>query len=348
VPNHDIIVVGASAGGVDALQQLVRGLPADLPAALFVVLHVPPHGPSVLPRILSRAGALPAIHPRDGELIRPGTIYVAPPDYHLLVKPDHVRLTRGPRENGHRPAADPLFRTAAVSYGPRVVGVVLSGVLDDGTAGLAVIKQAGGVAVVQDPADALYAGMPQSALENVAVDYSLPVADLPALLARLAAEPAVSERGKGLTPSEITEADMAQPENDAVPSGQHPGTPSVFGCPECGGTLWELHDNQLLRFRCRVGHAWSADTLLAEQSDNLEAALWSALRALEEQASLAKRMMERAEKRGHEHAVAAFGEQAQDALANAAVIRELLMKQQPDPSTEPFPHAPESAKKPET
>jgi len=174
---HDIIVVGASAGGVDALTQLVRGLPADLPAAVFVVVHVPAHGPSVLPRILSRSGPLPATHPQDGQAIRTGRIYVAPPDYHLLVKNGYVRLTRGPRENKHRPSVDSLFRTAARTYGPRVVGVVLSGVLDDGTAGLAAIKLAGGIAAVQHPDDALYPGMPQSALNNVAVDHALPAAN---------------------------------------------------------------------------------------------------------------------------------------------------------------------------
>ena len=189
IPGRDIIVIGASAGGVEALSQLARHLPADLPAAVFVVLHVPPYSPGLLPRILSRSRTLPASHPADGEAIRNGRITIAPPDHHLLLEGGRIRLTRGPRENGHRPAVDPLFRTAACSFGPRVVGVVLSGTLDDGTAGLAAIKQRDGVAVVQDPDEALYTGMPRSAMESVAVDYCLPINGIAELLVRLAREP---------------------------------------------------------------------------------------------------------------------------------------------------------------
>lgn len=164
---HDIIVVGTSAGGVEALTYLVKHLPQELKAAILIVLHVPSHGTSVLPRILSRAGNLPASHAKDGEPIVSGRIYIAPPDYHVIVKPGHLHLTRGLRENSHRPAIDPLFRSVARSYGRRVVGVVLTGVLDDGTAGLEAVKMRLGVAVVQDPDDAMYAGMPRSAIENV-------------------------------------------------------------------------------------------------------------------------------------------------------------------------------------
>ena len=176
---HDMITIGASAGGVEALTELVRGLPVDLPASVFVSLHVPPHGTSMLPQILSRRGPLPAHHARDGEPIEPGRIYVAPPDLHLLIHQGVVRLSRGPRENGFRPAIDPLFRTAARWHGPRVVGVILSGTLDDGTAGLLAIKERGGFAVVQDPDDALFPGMPRNAMDVVHVDHVLPASEHP-------------------------------------------------------------------------------------------------------------------------------------------------------------------------
>src|ERR671933_2234360 len=189
MPGHDIIVSGASAGGMEALQILVRGLPADLPAALFVVWHLPPHSFGVLPDVLDRSGPLPAAHARDGEPIVPGRIYVAPPDRHLLLEPGQVRLTRGPKENHFRPAIDPLFRSAAAAYGPRVIGVVLTGLLDDGTAGLWTIKDRGRLAVVQDPDDALFPAMPLSALEYGAVDARRPAAELGPTLADLARRP---------------------------------------------------------------------------------------------------------------------------------------------------------------
>jgi two-component system chemotaxis response regulator CheB len=239
---RDIIVVGASAGGVEALGQMVRGLPADLPAAVFVVLHVPAHGTSVLPSILRRAGPLPAHHAKDGEPIHPGRLYIAPPDFHMLLKNGHVRLARGPTENSHRPAVDPLFRTAARRYGRRVIGVVLSGVLDDGTAGLLAVKNQGGLAVVQHPDDALYRNMPQNALEQVAVDHAAPAGQLGPLLARLAAEPLPPAAESQVSPEMEMETDMAELELEAMQSFARPGTPSGFACPECNGVLWELHE----------------------------------------------------------------------------------------------------------
>ena len=262
---HDVIVIGASAGGVEALVALVHDLPPDLPAALFVVLHIPPYGTSVLPAILSRKGPLPARHPTDGEAIQPGHIYIAPPDYHLLIDGDRIRLSRGPNENGHRPAIDTLFRSAARSAGPRVIGVVLSGALDDGTAGLQAMKMRGGLAVVQDPEDALFSSMPRSAVDNVAVDHVLPLSAIAPALATLTRQP-VPEQEEAAVPDEmeievgVAEMDMAALEADRA------GAPSGYACPDCHGVLWEVQEGELVRFRCRVGHAYSPDSLLASQS----------------------------------------------------------------------------------
>lgn len=329
---HDIIVIGASAGGVETLCQLVRELLPNLNAAVFIVLHVPAHGKSVLPKILNRAIAkqhgelslLQAHHPKDGEAIAPGHIYVAPPDKHLLIKDGCIHLSRSARENSHRPAIDPLFRTAARYYGSRVVGVVLSGLLDDGTAGLAAIKQRGGVAISQDPEEALYSGMPRSAIENVDVDYILKVTDICKTLTRLASEPVLESQP--VTPQLDMEANIAQFDLDTMQNTQRPGTPSGFACPECSGALWELHEGKLIRFRCRTGHAYSINSLLAEQTDALEVALWSALRALEEKAALTERMAIRARTRSQNISAQRFQEQAQDSQQSAALVREMLLK----------------------
>jgi two-component system, chemotaxis family, protein-glutamate methylesterase/glutaminase len=318
---HDIIVIGASAGGVETLKQLVSLLPKDLAAAVFIVLHVPAHGHSVLPKILSRAGVLPAVHAEDGQQIEPGKIYIAPPDRHLLVKEDCIMLSRGPKENGHRPAVDPLFRSASRAYARRVVGVVLSGVLDDGTSGLMAVKMRQGIAVVQDPDEAIYTGMPNSAITNVDVDYILPVAEIAALLVRLAQdaipEETVISSSNGNLDKEVEIAEMT---TQAIPSG----VPAVWACPECGGTLWELHEGNLMRFRCRVGHAFSAQSLLVEQSEQIEDAFWAALRALEESASLARRMAEHAQDRGQNHVAQRFQDQAANAEARADVVRKVI------------------------
>ncbi len=333
MPGHDIIVVGASAGGVEALTRLVAELPADLPAALFVVLHIPPYNNSVLPNILSRSGPLPACHPRDNEPIQHGHIYIAPPDHHLLVQRGHIRLTRDATENGLRPSVDPMFRSAAHAYGPRVVGVILSGVLDDGTAGLMVIKRHGGLAVVQHPEDALFPGMALSAIENVTVDEILPLADIPPLLVNLAHEP-VSTEGESVVAGEI-EYEQPDPNLDVERSDEGIGIPSVYSCPECHGTLWEVRDEELIRFRCRVGHAYSADSLLAQQCEQLEAALWSAYRALKESAALARRLAERALLRNHSLSAERFGAQASDAEERANLIQNVLLRGELSAPSEP-------------
>src|SRR5262245_54852825 len=228
---RDIVVVGASAGGLQALQRLVSLLPADFPAAIFIVQHTGPEGGTFVPEILNRHGPLPAFTPRDKAPIAQGRIYVAPPDRHMLVENDKVRVVRGPPENRHRPAIDPLFRSAAWAYGPRVVGVILSGYLDDGTAGLWAVKSCGGIAVVQDPLDAVHPDMPRNAALEIDVDYSLPVAEIAPLLVRLSREKI--EAGDFPRPESLkTEIEFAKMHRDITDMSSL-GNLSAFTCPTC-------------------------------------------------------------------------------------------------------------------
>lgn len=312
-------VVGASAGGVEALRELVAALPHDYQGSLLVVLHVAPMATSVLPHILTRAGLIPAEHAVDGEEIRAGRIYVAPPDRHLVVVDGRLALDRGPRVNGHRPAIDTLFRTAADAWGPRTVGAVLSGVLDDGTAGLVAIKRRGGMAFVQDPADALYAGMPNSAIEFAKPDLVASAGDIGRALAELAESPPDPPEEVLNVSDDIT----AEVERGATDQPQ-PGEPTGLTCPECNGAIWEAVADGLPRYACRVGHEFGPDAFDAEQAERVEVALWTALRALEERAALHRRMAARQHARGNERFAERYSERAEHSVQNAAVLRELI------------------------
>ena len=337
---------------MEALTFLVQQLPADFPAAIFIVLHVPPYGSSVLPEILSRRGPLPAVHAVDGQTIQRGHIYIAPPDRHLIVKDGVLRITRGPNENGHRPAIDPLFRSAARTYGSRVIGLVLTGMLDDGTAGLQAVKMRGGLAVVQDPDEAMFSAMPRNAMENVAVDEVLTLAEIVPTLVRLAQKsPEETMDSTALPPASpeqqtelAVEADIAEMDMAAIEK-ERAGSPSGFTCPECHGALWELQKGELIHFRCRVGHAYSPDSLLADQAESLEDALWIALRALEESAALAERLKERSQGRGHALAATRFAEQAHDAWQRAQIVRQALLHKQADTEDDPLVPEPTSPQK---
>jgi two-component system chemotaxis response regulator CheB len=329
---RDLVVVGASAGGVEALRQLVAGLPAGLAASVVIVLHIPPRSASALPAILSRSGPLPAVHGSDAEHLTHGRIYIAPSDRHLLVRDGHLRLSNGPIENGHRPAVDALFRSAARAAGPRAIGVVLSGARDDGTAGLASIVGRGGLAVVQDPADALHPSMPRSALNHVDVNHVLPARDIGSLLARLVNEQIdeqVDAQGDGssdeshdqLLTAETEMADMEPLTSDEIPSN-----PAGLGCPYCHGALFELAGVPAPRFRCRVGHAWSPQSLLEEQSEALEGALWMALRALEEKAALCGRMANSARQRGSDATADRYGTAGAEAEKASLLLRDVMRK----------------------
>ncbi|HEX7181208.1 MAG TPA: chemotaxis protein CheB [Thermoanaerobaculia bacterium] len=324
MPGHDIILIGASAGGVQATSELVGSLPADLPAAVFVVVHLAPFGTSAMPAILSRSGPLKAVHPTDGEPIQQGRIYVAPPDHHLVIEDGHVRLSRAPTENGHRPAVDVLFRSGALAYGPRAVGVVLTGNLDDGTAGLATLKKHGGIAVVQDPAEADYSGMPRSAVENVAVDHICPLGEIAPLLTELA-----HRMVEDPTPPEA-DSETHDMKNDLEHGvdREGKGRPSAFTCPDCGGTLFEKIEEELAHFRCRVGHAYSLESLLARQVATLEATLWAAARALEENAALARRMEGWMRRSGKAPAgEARYARRAEEAEHHAEALRRILLQE---------------------
>ncbi|HEX9268273.1 MAG TPA: chemotaxis protein CheB [Candidatus Limnocylindria bacterium] len=314
---RDIVVIGASAGGIDALRQLVAHLPGELRAALFVTMHVSPGTPSVLAAILRRSGPLPAFQAADRERIRAGRIYVAPPDRHLLIEPGSIRLSAGPRENRSRPAVDPLFRSAATAYGERVVGVVLSGTLDDGAWGLVAIRDAGGLALVQDPSEAAFDGMPRAALRLVDDAQSLPVQRIAETIARAAGggnAEVVPDRDVALEGDPVADTSI-------VRAVERDGDPSPFTCPECGGALWREEGD---RFRCRVGHSYTEDALGVSQGERVESALWAAERALAERAHLARRLQERATEQGREHSAERFDRDASLAEGQAAAVRELI------------------------
>lgn len=295
--HRDLVVIGASGGGIHAIKRVVGRLPRDFGAAVVVVLHQWGRGPNILVDILNHIGTLPAVEASNGMAVRPGTVYVPPVDHHILVDEGVFQVARGPRENHARPAVDPLFRSAARVYGPRVIGVILTGSLDDGTAGLLAIKRRGGVAVVQDPAEALYPGMPQSALDHVQVDHRVHLEAIAPLLVELtrvvvAGEPARSATG-----------DPELREQQGGTTGMEPvkmvGKPSYFSCPACHGVLWEVDDGDLIRFRCHTGHAYGLESLVSGKDQDVEGALWAAMRALKEKAEVNHRMAVRADERGH-------------------------------------------------
>jgi len=295
------VVIGGSAGSIQSLETIVSSLPADFPASIFVVVHIPADYPSMLPSVLSRVGPLQASGATDLEPIHHGHIYVARSDHHLLIDDGRVRVQRGPRENRHRPAIDPLFRTAAREYGPRVIGIVLSGLQDDGSAGLYAIKQRGGIAIVQDPRDTLWDEMPRHALSYASPQYVLRTDEIPAHLVELvqAGEPAMVKKnprqkkanGKNHKNKHSSQG-LEEPgvNLEAATASEGEGTPSVFACPECHGVLWEFKDDEMVHFRCRVGHSYGTESLTTELSATSEAALWAAVRALEEKAAMQRRV----------------------------------------------------------
>jgi two-component system chemotaxis response regulator CheB len=325
LPKKDIIVVGASAGGIEALRVLVGGLPKDFKASLFVVVHTAPQSPGILDQILARAGSLPATNAVDKAAIEPGRIYVAPPDYHLLIEPGVVRVTKGPKENRFRPAVDPLFRSAAQVYGPRVVGIILTGGLDDGTAGLWAVKQLGGTAIIQDPEDAIAPSMPTSAMRHVKVDYSLPLGEIAPLLVRLTNTPAEKE-GVYPMPEEMEIEISIAKEVQAIGAGiKNIGVPSSYACPECHGVLLQMKEGDRIRFRCHTGHAYSSDSLLADITERIDESLWSSIRSLEEGVMLMRHLARHMSEHENGDSAEQFIRKAEEAQHRANLVRQAVM-----------------------
>lgn len=323
MPRRDLVVVGASAGGVEALRELVRAVPGDLPATVLIVLHLPTSAFSALPAILDRAANLPVGPAYDGAPLLPGHAYVATPDRHLLVREDLIALGDGPRENGHRPAIDPLFRSAARWRGQRAVGVILSGTLDDGASGLMTIADRGGASVVQDPASALYDGMPRAALRAVPDARQGSPSEIAKIIAELVAED-VEVEPPPVDRTLAMETEIPDLVEDAHADAHRPGRPAAMTCPDCNGAMFMLGEADHTRFRCRVGHAWSPEALIAQQDEAAEAALWAAVRSLEERAALHRTLGSRAERNRYGLSRHHHLERAREASASAAVLRDLL------------------------
>lgn len=338
--DRDLIVIGGSAGALSVLLEMVAALPADLAAAVMVVVHQSQSQPGRLPAILSNRGPLIAEHATDGAAIELGRIYIAPPDHHLLIEPGRIRLSRGPKENRFRPAIDPLFRTASRAYGPQVIGVILSGLLDDGTLGSMRVKHAGGTVIAQDPASADAGDMPASVIGNVACDYILRPNEFAGILAKLVQEPSIVATLKATSPMTRNEfspesmsrlpsetGDTADRGNNALATGQDLGSPIGLTCPQCGGAVWERTEGGLVSYRCHVGHAFTADAMADDHNSQLESTLWEAVRMFQENAALHRRMEAKTRERGVHDMADRYGERAQEQETRSELMRKLLLKE---------------------
>jgi two-component system chemotaxis response regulator CheB len=323
---RDIIAIGTSAGGLEALDEVVGQLPTDLPASIFIVQHMAPHNTAAA--LLHRLGRHKAFDCKladHGEVFKPGKIYIARPDYHLLVKKTTLLVTKGARENRYRPGIDPLFRSAAVTHGPRVIGVILTGMLDDGTAGLLAIKKCGGVTVVQDPRDATYPDMPQSALLHLKVDHCVPISEMGRLLEDLTHGHA---RKRMQIPRDVsTEAAIAERVLSDVAQVNGLGNQVPYNCPNCGGVLWEVENPSVQRYRCHTGHSFTASALLVSQSEKIEETLWISLRMFEERKNLLNNM---AHKETNSHVKRSYAERAKETEVHIERVRAMLTAKEGD------------------
>ncbi len=330
MPKRDIVVVGASAGGVVALKQFVQSLPAGFNGSVFIVLHIPPYSPSRLAEILNKAGHLQAIEPKDGEKIQSGKIYVAAPDNHLLLEEGRVIVKKGPKENRFRPSVDALFRSAAYVYGPRVIGIVLSGALNDGTSGLWSVKRMGGLCIIQEPDEATFPDMPVNVTEYVETDYSLPVDEMGPLLHKLTGEAASKEPDN--TAEEMKRLKMeviiATRDNAFEMGILEMGELTTFTCPECHGALVRLLEGKIIRYRCHTGHAFTASALLAGITTVIEENLWQAMRGMEEATMILEQIGEHFENNDNPSAGKLFLKKSKETAERARVIHDSTFKQE--------------------
>ena len=326
-----VVAVGGSAGGVEALMELVRALPPDLPATVLVNLHMSSSGPSLLRQVLGRVSKLPVVAAASGLPLEPGTVVTGVPDRHLLVVDGAVELGDGARENNHRPSHDAMLRSVALECGPRSVGVVLTGLLDDGAVGLRTVARYGGACLVQDPSDAQFGDMPRHALLAVPSATKAPLATIPEEVVRMvegrpSPAPAVSEEQRRLDQSELA---SARGTSTRLPDGSIPGEPTELACPDCHGVLFRIPDDHVMRFRCRTGHAWTSESLLVKQDAALEQALWTALRALEERADVSRRLAVRAEEGGRAWSSRTYAQRSEESQTAAETLRDLLHQTAP-------------------
>jgi two-component system chemotaxis response regulator CheB len=324
MPNRDVLTIGTSAGGVEALIYLARKLPAGFQASVFVTIHLSSDFPSSLDSLLSQAGALPAAFAIDGETVRRGRIYIAPPAHHLILDDDRIVLGSGPRENSARPAVDPMMRSAGVCCGGRAIGVVLTGAMGDGASGLWALKECGGIAVVQDPEDAAFPEMPTAALRRANADWIAPLKDLPALVAGLVQEPAGEHP---VVPDYIRyEVEIAKNGHSSMNGMDRIAGRSVLTCPDCHGIMWQIEEGGVPRYRCHLGHAYTEEMMTLALDESLRRSLASGLRALEERATLVRGMRDRASVRGHTGLAYSWAEKLREFEREAAAVRESLRR----------------------
>jgi two-component system chemotaxis response regulator CheB len=321
-----VVVIGASAGGVEAIQKITDQLPADFPAAVLITIHVQPSSRSRLPELLNRHGRIPARHASHNELLLPGNIYIAPPDHHLLLRDGHIELSHGPHENNARPAIDPLFRTAAWSYGPAVIGVLLTGHLGDGSAGMMVIKSRGGTTIVQDPQEAVAPSMPLRAIAMAKIDHILPLDQIPQALVELAGRNGREEQQAPMVKREdeivtIQKEDRREQEQD-----ENSGDKTFFTCPECGGVIWQSDDNGATSFVCHTGHRYSPENMFIAMSEEFEQALWRAIRILKERSTLSRQVANRVRMEGDSETALIFDERASSDEAHTQIIQDKLLQ----------------------